>query len=135
MAPKTKIFTLDDGTKVDVPQLSKELGCRESTAYQRLCNYTDPKKVYRPVSHSPAGGRLYTLDDGTQWSAAMVAKEVGIPQSTASTRLSMHSDPRKVLAPPKKKADESQIKSNERFIKNRMYFDPLGHWSLINKFV
>jgi len=125
------VFILDDGTTITSLELSKKLDCPKSTAYARLAKTTDPKKIYKKVNHCEKGGRTYTLDDGSQWNSRTLAEYIGIGISTASSRLSLHSDPKKVLAPAKVKKPKE--KTVDKIIKERMYFDPLGHWGIINK--
>jgi len=125
-------FTLDDGTVITTNQLSEQLGCSVSTAYSRLMASKDPKLVYRKVNKTHKGGRFYTLDDGTKWNAASLSEALSIPMSTAATRLSCYTDPKKVLAPRHTKTRKKE-KSVPSIIKQRMYFDPDGFWKLINK--
>jgi len=125
-------FTLDDGTVITTNQLSEQLGCSVSTAYARLMASKDPKLVYRKVNKTHKGGRFYTLDDGTKWNAASLSEALSIPMSTAATRLSCYTDPKKVLAPRHTKTRKKE-KSVPSIIKQRMYFDPDGFWKLINK--
>lgn len=132
MGSKNLEFTLDDGTVITTNQLSEQLGCSVSTAYARLMASKDPKLVYRKVNKTHKGGRFYTLDDGTKWNAASLSEALSIPMSTAATRLSCYTDPKKVLAPRHTKTRKKE-KSVPSIIKQRMYFDPDGFWKLINK--
>ena len=132
MGSKNLEFTLDDGTVITTNQLSEQLGCSVSTAYSRLMASKDPKLVYRKVNKTHKGGRFYTLDDGTKWNAASLSEALSIPMSTAATRLSCYTDPKKVLAPRHTKTRKKE-KSVPSIIKQRMYFDPDGFWKLINK--
>jgi len=132
-AKKRKEWTLDDGSVWTVTSLMEKLGCAHTTAYARLHRSgSSAAHVLRPCEKNKDayGYKVYTLDDGSQWTAASVAKHTGVAKSTASTRLSCYTDPETVLAPPKYKSIEKKM-SNLR--KGRMYYDPLGHWALLNK--
>ncbi|MCS5590512.1 MAG: hypothetical protein NZ824_11155 [Candidatus Thioglobus sp.] len=127
-----RVYTLDDGSTWTVKEAAAKLECTNSTAYARLTSSTDPKRVFRPINRDKDtyGMKVYTLDDGTQWTARQVAKHAGIAKSTASTRLSVYTDPAKVLCPCKSKQVDMR---NAKICETRMFFDPLGHWALINK--
>ena len=129
---KYKEWTLDDGSVWTVISLMNKIGCAHTTAYARLVKSSLAKQVLRPCEKNKDayGYKVYTLDDGSEWTASMVAKHSGVAKSTASTRLSCYTNPEKVLAPPK-----AQVVNKRMFnaTKTRMYYDPLGHWALINK--
>lgn len=129
---KWKQYTLDDRSKWTVKEAAIELKCNQSTAYARLRSSSDPKHVFRPlnITKDKHGHKIYTLDDGSKWTAIEVAKHTGVAKSTASTRLSTHSDPNKVLAAI---GERIMNKDAVEQYKTRMYYDPLGHWALINK--
>jgi len=134
MGSRYKEYTLDDGSVWTIETAAERLGCHKSSAYARLNNSTDPDRVFRPINKEKCGYgyKLYTLDDGTKWTASMVAEHSGVTRGTASTRLSCYTDPEKVLCPPKnKQADKTPVNA----AKQRMYYDPLGHWALINKHI
>jgi len=132
-AKKLKEWTLDDGSVWTVQDLMDKLGCAHTTAYARLHRGgSSATHVLRPCEKNKDayGYKVYTLDDGSQWTAASVAKHTGVAKSTASTRLSCYTDPKTVLAPPKYKTIDKKVAN----IRNgRMYYDPLGHWALLNK--
>jgi hypothetical protein len=90
--------------------------------------------VLRPVESVKRikGYKVYRLDDGSEWTAKQVATHTGCLHSTASTRLSCYTDPDKVLAPPVRNPLHDK-RLNEQ-MKSRMFFDPEGHWKLINSF-
>ena len=134
MGSKNLEFILDDGTVITTNQLSEQLGCSVSTAYSRLMASKDPKLVYRKVNKTHKGGRFYTLDDGTKWNAASLSEALGIPMSTAATRLSCYSDPKKVLAPKHTKTRKVE-KPVAQVIKTRMFYDPDGFWKLFNRVI
>lgn len=132
---KRRQYPLDDGTVVTVASVTEALGGNHSTntVWNRLQKSTDPAFIYRKVLNTK-GTKVYTLDDGTTWTTAALAKHLGIKRNTAGARLCVSSDPVKVLArlkrPDGSSEDELEIK---RAISSRMYYDPDGFWSLFNK--
>jgi len=93
---------------------------------------------------------IFTLDDGRKITATELAKELRMSNPGARVRLKQSSDPRDVFrrigqSINKKKPkggvfaqstpDNKQINTvrTTKEMKERMYFDPLGHWALINK--
>jgi len=133
MGSKARQFILDDGSEWTTEGLSSRIGISHSSAYYRLNKSTDPTQVLRPRDKIKVtnGLKLYTLDDGTEWTSADVSEYTGCKKSTASTRLTMYTDPKKVLAPPY--TPSTKIKPVTEAIKGRMLYDPDGHWKLINR--
>lgn len=131
---KAREFTLDNGEVYTTATLRAKLGVSHSTAYARLVASNRASSVLKPgyPFEKRDGLRLYLLDDGSKWTSRMVAEHTGCKISTASTRLSNYSDPAKVLSPPKTIDSDTAERILER-IQERMYFDPLGHWKLLNK--
>jgi hypothetical protein len=133
MGAKIVTFTLDDGTKITSTELSKKVGCTQGTAYGRLVSSSDPAKVFRPVNATNKGA-VYVLDDGSEWTTAKLAKHLDVMKATAAARLANSKDHKRVLAPVKRnEIDERNHKKVSADMKKRMYFDPLGHWKLLNK--
>ena len=133
MGSTSRKFILDDGSEWDTFKVCKHTGITHSSAYYRLNKSTDPAKVLRPKEKVKAtsGLKVYVLDDGSSWTSAEVAKHTGCKKSTASTRLTMHTDPKKILAPPY--TPSTREKPITEAIKKRMLYDPDGHWKLINR--
>jgi hypothetical protein len=96
--------------------------------------------------------QIFILDDGQKITASQLAKELRMSNPGARVRLKQSSDPRDVFRrigqsinknKPKQKGgvfaqstvDNKQINTmrTTKEMKERMYFDPLGHWALINK--
>ena len=75
--------------------------------------------------------REWVLDDGSTWTTKAVSDLINCSSSNAYSRLMGSKDPSIVLRPMgmAKKID------GKRSLSNRMYFDPLGHWKLLNKYV
>jgi len=124
---------LDDGSTWTSKEVAKLIDCSASNAYSRLMVSTDPAYVLRPMDKAKKkdGKRVYVLDDGSEWTYEMVAVHTGCGSSTAATRLSLYTDIKRVLAPPLKRAQEE--KRARIAMADRMYFDPLGHWKLLNR--
>jgi len=133
MGSKARQFILDDGSEWTTEGLSSRIGISHSSAYYRLNKSTDPTQVLKPRDKIKVtnGLKLYKLDDGSEWTSADVSEYTGCKKSTASTRLIMYTDPKKVLAPPY--TPSTKIKPITEAIKSRMLYDPDGHWKLINR--
>ena len=132
MGAKIVTFTLDDGTKTTSTELAKKLGCTQGTAYGRLMSSSDPAKVFRPVNATNRGA-VYVLDDGSEWTTAKLAKHLDVKKTTAGARLANSRDPARVLAPVKRNDVDLHKHRISSAMKQRMFFDPLGHWKLLNK--
>ena len=131
MGAKVVTFTLDDGTKITSTELAKKLGCTQGTAYGRLMSSSDPVKLSRPITPTNRGA-VYVLDDGSEWTTAQLAKHLDVMKTTAGARLANSRDPTRVLAPVKRNDVDQRQHRISSAMKERMYFDPLGHWKLIN---
>jgi len=140
MNSKTHVYTLDDGSTTTVEDMVKELNWAKSTCWSRLQSSTDPSKVYKKLSPTRKDSRIeYTLDDGSRWTAetlaAYLAKKYNTTckSTTAGGRLcTMKGNSKKIFSPLREGRDEEYNKVS-KMIKDRMYFDPLGHWALLNK--
>ena len=134
MGMKHREWILDDGSVWTTTMVRELVGCTASSAYNRLTKSADPKRVLRPLDAVKKinGKKVYILDDGSGWTSDMVVEHTGCLKSTASTRLSCYTDPDKVLAPPLKKTQREM--EARKAMQDRMYFDRLGHWALINKY-
>lgn len=135
----SKKWTLDDGTVVTLAHVMETTGYSRSVCYSRLMRHKDPAKIYAKI-HPKRQLKDYHLDDGSVWTSKTLAKHLGCSISTASTRLSVMSpDSKRVLQPFKNPTwgedDYLNSKQVKKMINSRMYFDPLGHWNLINKYV
>jgi len=135
MGAKPREWVLSDNSVWTAMQVANYVGINNSSAYHRLRNSTDKAVVLRkPENVKRLGGkRLYILDDGSEWTSTMVANHTGCLLSTASTRLSTYTDPTHVLAPPLHPITKDRTVTAS--VKERMYYDPLGHWALLNKHV
>lgn len=132
MGNKIREWTLDDGKVYNTDMVAKLIGITPSSAYYRLMSSSDPDKVLRPKNEVRADNhlRIYTLDDGSKWTAAEVVRHTGCKKSTIATRLSVYTDPEKVFAPPLSPSTKGNSVSET--IQGRMLYDPLGHWKLLN---
>lgn len=131
MGSKTRKWILNDGSIWTTTEVMDHVGCSQGAAYYRLRRSTDPLEVLEPrTSHKvTAGRRVYILDDKSEWTARQVADEVGCKLSTASTRLSTYTSPDKILASPLKSSLKEKGVATRR--RERMFFDPQGHWKLL----
>lgn len=92
---------------------------------------------------------IFTLDDGQKITAKELAKKLRMSNPGARARLLASTDPKvvfrkkgqntpakKVKPPPQRKPKpvEKPEKVNKE-VQKRMYFDTLGHWALINKWI
>ena len=59
-------------------------------------------------------------------------EKTSLSQQAARARLVKYTDPEKIFYT--KKACEKEVKIKEE-IRGRMFFDPLGHWKLLNRCV
>ena len=131
-----KTWTLEDGSKWTSKQLAELLGCSVGNAYSRLSQYTTIDKIFKPMSKAKKIGRnkVYILDDGSEWTSPMLAEELDCPVSTAASRLTVSTNPDKVLAPYRplnnRIDDDSEI---IEYVERRNYYDKDGFWKLINK--
>ncbi len=77
----------------------------------------------------------HTLTDGSVWTSPMVAEALQCTLAVACTRLAKTKDPAVLLKPIQKRGTKkTQAELSIKEIRsNRMYFDPLGHWNLLNK--
>ena len=131
MGSKKREWTLDDGSVWTTEMVMLKVGCAQGTAYYRLNRSSDPRTVLKAREAHKAGGgmKVYVLDDKSEWTARQVAKYTGCKLSTASTRLSCYTDVDRVLAPPLNQTTKDKVVNNS--VKNRMFFDPEGHWRLL----
>jgi len=126
------VHTLSDSSKVTAVDVANRVGCDLSTARCRLNRSKDVKIVYRPLQIKGTC-KIYTLDDGSKWTLVQVADKTGLSKNAAGVRLNKTRNASYVLKP---KAVKDKTKDNTRVseaIKQSMYFDPLGHWKLLNK--
>lgn len=98
-----EIFILDDGQKITASQLAKELRMSNPGARVRLKQSSDPRDVFRRIGQSINKNKP---------KSRVVYREAG--QKVINGSLI------------------EQVRVTKE-MKERMFFDPLGHWALINK--
>lgn len=131
-------FSLDDGTVLTVDDMVEKTGWARGTCYARLSKWTNPLKVFKALS-STQRGRLYVLDDGSEWTSQSLAEFLDCKVSTAGTRLSMmKGESKRILAPVRGGTSYYDARANnstevQKRVRGRMWYDPLGHWELLNK--
>ncbi|MCS5550264.1 MAG: hypothetical protein NZ811_01975 [Gammaproteobacteria bacterium] len=130
------VYELTDGTSTTCDQMVEATGWARSTCYSRLCKSNDPAIVYKSLSPTRRDGHVvYTLDDGSEWSAKSLAEHLGCSKSRAGGRLcTMKGESARILKPidPDSMIGTNNKEVDER-ISKRMFFDVLGHWSLLNR--
>jgi len=135
----TRKFKLDDGQFITVAQLVENTGLPKSTCYSRLIKWSNPEELFRVEEHKKVGGlRVYTLDDGSEWTSKSLAEYLKCKTSTASTRLSMmKGNSKKILAPVKRQLSGANAYENnkevQKYVEQRMLWDKESHWALLNK--
>jgi CTP-dependent riboflavin kinase len=132
------VHTLSDGTKVTAADVASKLECSITTARCRLTRSKDVKKVYARLTtvgkQSQGRYKFYTLDDDSEWTVAQIANHTGLSKNAVAGRLHKSRKPEEVLRP---KSTNGAIIKEPRIseaVKQSMYFDPLGHWKLLNKY-
>jgi len=126
------VHTLSDGTKVTAADVASRLECDISTARCRLTRSKNVESVYKPIKPTSTQA-IYTLDDGSKWTLSELADETGLTRNAMGTRLHKSRKPEDILKP---KSTNGTVRDPSRIseaIKQSMYFDPLGHWKLLNK--
>jgi len=142
---KNRKYFLSDGTPITTEELMQRSGLSRSACQKRLVKGGTLDEMLL----TPEGNRFksYTLDDGSEWTTHTLMDRYKLAYSTAYVRLNKYTDPAKVCCPstfkPKTIASvkdtlnkSTGISSNAvvgTIVKSRMYYDPLGHWKLINR--
>ena len=129
-----KVYRLTDGTNWTLEELVAVSGINFRTMYHRLHK---GERDYEVLMIKPKpkvkGEMVYTLTDGSQWTATSLAKHLNCKRATAQSRFysRFELDPKRVLAPVKGGAtfEEEVIEHT----KNRMFNDPDGFWGIFNK--
>jgi len=126
------VHTLSDGSHVTAADVAAKVGCNISTARCRLTRSKDVDVVYRSMQVT-GSHKTYHLEDGSKWTIPELIKETDLSKNALTVRLHKSRDPAVIL---KHKDDNGSIVQQVRVseaIKKRMFFDPLGHWKLLNK--
>jgi Zn-dependent peptidase ImmA (M78 family) len=130
-------YTLSDGSAITAMQLAYKVGISTSAARYRLSKSTNVDELFKSKKHlSPKKGKykIYRLDDGTTWTVKDLVSKLGVSPSCASNRLCSSNKAEYVLQP--KRVFNSPLKAEvTKRVQNSMFFDPLGHWALLNKHV
>jgi AcrR family transcriptional regulator len=141
MGAKWRVWTLNDGQEVTIDQLVEETGVSKNTLYRRLKDgERDPKIVKRPTETvSSRGERLYTLDDGSQWTVKQLAGFLDCKKATAASRLQERLGLKvaNVLKPVKSPSTYETDIFNDKELKERvalrMLEDKDKFWAIFNK--
>ena len=137
MSVVARKFKLTDGTSITCDEMTAKTGWSRGTCYARLTKTDDHIELYKPVALTQKG-RVYILDDGSEWTSKSLAKHLGCKRSTAGTRLAlMKGDSKRILSPPRDASYYDEQASNHKEVQleveKRMLWDKQGHWKLINK--
>ena len=138
MSAREVVYKLTDGTTITKKELMEQTGWGSGTCYSRLQKTNERDKLFKPIGRKNREGlKVYTLDDGSVWTARQLAEHLNCKPSTASTRLSMmRGESKRILAPIKRvKEDEDFLNEAEikERISKRMYEDSTGFWGIFNK--
>jgi len=133
-----KKYRLTDGSYVTAKEVANKIGCSDALARSRLSRYIDPKNVFMPKNtksnkaSEPKKKKLkyYLLNNGESVTAIDVADKANISITQARKRLNKHKDPDIVFLKQEAKTEDNSLKM--RNIKTRMFYDPQGHWKLLN---
>lgn len=144
-------FILDDGRYVTPGEVAKEIRSSVSGARARLKKSSDPKYVFRkgrksPYSKSKRRLKTFELSDGSVMTADDVSNKYNIELRVARSRLSSGIRDIDKLKKPVRPHKKSNKYLNKKFeykkdykpskeMEKRMFYDPLGHWKLINKYI
>ncbi len=131
-----KKFTLDDGTKITPNELAAKVRISNAAARGRLEKSTNPKILFRKAGKRIKKRELmkYRCSDGKLRTARDAAKEFGLGLSTMSNRMSRGILNVEDLSRPSGRSKNGEMsKVVSEIVKQRMFFDPDGHWALINK--
>lgn len=125
-----RIHTLSNGRRMTAFQIAEEAGITVVTARLRLHKTLEADEVLAPANLGSREGqfKIYTLSDGKQYTAAEISQITGCKPAAVYGRLHKSREAEVVLRPPLMKGCAT-VKTNDR-----MFFDPLGHWALFNKF-
>jgi hypothetical protein len=126
------VHELSDGTHVTAADIAEKVGCSISTARCRLTRSKEVEVVYRSMQVT-GSHKTYRLDDGSKWTIPEMVAETGLSKNALTVRLHKSKDPNIVLKPKDSNGSVIQGARISEAIKQSMYFDPLGHWKLLNK--
>jgi hypothetical protein len=136
---KSKVYELSDGTEITARGLADRVDISITTARCRLCRTRDPSVLFKPAlggGNSAKSGhfKVYTLDDGSQWTIPEIVKKSGITKQCAAARLHKSRSAEKVLK-IKVFVEGEDNKRIRGLVSERMIFDPDGFWKIFNKAV
>jgi hypothetical protein len=114
-------------------ELVEKTGVTIGTARARLSRSKDPEYIFKK-NLKVRDEVIYTLDDGSEWRVYDVMNVTSMSEAACKARLAKHTDPEIVLK-HRKAGNGAEICDDKVMEKigGRMFFDPLGHWALLNK--
>jgi len=137
-----KKYKLDNGEVMTIDEMYSKTSVNKHTLYHRLHKgERDWNSLNRATAvKNEEGEQVYTLTDGSQWTATSLAKYLNCKRSTAQSRFysRFKLDPVRVLAPVKTKSTfetdylyDDEVKER---VSQRMLEDKDGFWALFNKY-
>jgi hypothetical protein len=130
-----KTYRLSDGKVWTVKSVMEHTGLSVSTVRSRL-NRTSDADVVLTIKEEDAKYkgrcRVYTLDDGSEWTVGEIAKHIGSTNAAASARLYRTRDPALILRPRMGMKGRDTIKLSQ-LIKERMCYDDRDWWLLLGR--
>lgn len=137
---KWKLWELTDGTVVTVESVHKVTGVPKSTIYHRLSNGKNTREEVFALREPRCsrGEKIYTLTDGSEWTATSLAKHLNCKKATAQSRFYSRFglDPVRILKPVKGASFSESCLNDKRVrasVQARMWYDIDGFWKLFNK--
>jgi len=135
-----KTFVLTDGSRWTLKEMMAHTGLEKGMLYTRTQRgISEKEELFAPrqkVSDRPP--KVYTLTDGSEWTANSLAKHLNCKKATAQSRFysKFPLDPERVLKPVVGSNYETDCVNNKVIserVKGRMYYDAEGHWKLFNR--
>jgi DNA-binding transcriptional ArsR family regulator len=130
-----KVYKLSDGKVWTVKSVMAYTGLSVSTVRGRL-NRTSDAGVVLTIKEEDAKYRgrcrLYTLDDGSEWTVEDIAKHIGSTNAAASARLYRSRNAALILRPKMGMKGRDNIKLSH-LIKERMCYDDRDLWLLLGR--
>ena len=134
------LYTLTDGTTWTLDELASISGIHIRTMYHRLYKgVRDYDTLIIKPRAKENGESVYTLTDGSTWTASSLAEYLGCKRATAQSRFysKYPLDPERVLKPVRCSSPFNEEWKKDKTLKQeveaRMYEDSTGFWKLFNK--
>jgi len=132
-----KKHLLDDGTYITSVELAEQTGLSLQASRVRLARTNNRERLFQPLGFGTSNKgkfKSYTLSDGSVWTIPQIVEETGCLRATIGARLHKTLDVEYVLH-KKRVIVDKEAEEIEANIKERMFFDVDGFWSLFNRYV